>query len=293
MITQEKVIQIPTLNDSRKDFEHLFEIWVQSNRSYSNVRFDFSECEFLRPNAVAFIGGLARQIQSRAGKVVFDWDSFTNDKVLKNLIKNRFAASFYHQNNWGTGNTITYREDIVQDENGIMDYLTDEWIGRGWIQVSTKLKNAVVGRMWEIYCNAFEHAGSGIGVFSCGQYFPKVNQLVLSVVDFGHGIAANVRNFFRLDPRANQLTAAQCLRWAFGPGHTTRPNGMPRGIGLDVLKDFIKINHGKLEVYSNEGYAVIDHDNEIFSNRELFFEGTVFHITLICDEGRYQFADEI
>jgi hypothetical protein len=287
------VIQIPTLNDSKEDFEGLFEIWSQTNGFYRNIRFDFSQCNFLRPNAVAFIGGMARQIQSRAGSVVFDWESFTNEKVLKNLIKNRFAALFFYPVDSWTGNTIPYREDRVQDENSIMDYLTDEWIGCGWIQVSNRLKNAVVGRMWEIYCNAFEHAGSGIGVFSCGQYFPNVNQLILSVVDFGHGIAANVRNFFKFDPRANQLTAAQCLKWAFGPGHTTRPNGMARGIGLDVLKEFIKVNHGKMEVYSNEGCASIDHSNEIFTNRESFFEGTIFHITLICDEKRYQFADEI
>ncbi len=285
-------IRVPSLNDSGEDFERLFDIWTQTDGSYRDIRFDFSRCRFLRPNAVAFLGGLARQIQSRAGKVVFDWESFANPKVLQNLKRNRFARSFYSPTVSRPGNTIPYREDGVLDENVIMDYLTDEWIGCGWINVSTKLKNAIVGRLWEIYCNAFEHAGSGIGVFSCGQYFPNINELVLSVVDFGHGIAANVRNFFKCDPRANQLTAAHCLRWAFGPGHTTRPNGMARGIGLDVLQEFIKVNHGKLEVYSNEGYALIERGNEVFKNRASFFEGTIFQVTLVCDEKRYQFADE-
>jgi hypothetical protein len=131
-----------------------------------------------------------------------------------------------------------------------------------------------------------------VGVFSCGQYFPNMNQLILSVVDFGQGIAANVRNFFKWHPRAAQLTAAQCLKWAFDKGNTTNPSGMARGIGLDVLKEFIKVNHGKLEVYSNEGYVLIDRYNEIFRNRNSFFMGTVFHITLICDENMYKFTDE-
>ncbi len=290
---KQTVIRVPTLGDSAEDFERLFAIWAQSNHSYSNIRFDFSQCHFLRPNAVAFMGGLSRQIQSRAGTVVFDWESFTHKKVLDNLVENRFAASFYYPGDPMTANTITYREDGILDENNIMDYLTDEWIGCGWPLVGNRLKNAVVGRLWELYCNAFEHAGSGIGVFSCGRYFPDENRLILSVVDFGHGIAANIRNFFKIDPRANQLKAAQCLKWAFGPGHTTRPNGMARGIGLDVLKEFIKLNHGKLEVYSNEGYASIDHANEIFINRKSFFEGTIFHVTLTCDEKKYRLADEI
>lgn len=286
-------IPIPTLNDAPEDFDRLFTIWAQTNNYNINIRFDFSQCNFLRPNAVAFIGGLARKIQSQSRTVVFDWNSFTHKDVLKNLMRNVFASTFsYDSDDSWTGNIIPYREDRVQDANSIMDYLTDEWMGRGWIQVSERLKNAIVGKMWEIYCNAFEHAESSVGVFSCGQHFPNMNQLILSVVDFGQGIAANVRNFFKCDPRAAQLTAAQCLKWAFDKGTTTNPNGMARGIGLDVLKEFIKVNHGKLEVYSNEGYALIDQHNEIFRSRNSFFTGTVFHITLICDENMYKFADE-
>lgn len=276
-------ISIPTLNDSREDFEYLFEIWSQTKGVNCNILLNFSQCDFLRPNAVAFIGGLARQIESRGGNVIFDWESFTNEKVLNNLKKNHFARSFLYTVNWEIGNTIPYREDKSLNEDSIMEYLTDEWIGRGWMKVSNELKNVIVGRLWEIYCNAFEHAESKSGVFSCGQYFPNVNQLILSVVDFGHGIATNVRNFFNTDPRASQMKADQCLRWAFKSGNTTRPNGMARGIGLDVLKNFFKSNSGKLEVYSNEGYVAIDQRNEIFTNRASFFEGTIFHITLSCD----------
>ena len=58
------------------------------------------------------------------------------------------------------------------------------------------------------------------------------------------------------------------------------------------MKEFIKCNYGKMEVYSNEGYAAIDHKDEIFTNRSSSFEGTIFHITLICDERSYRFADE-
>lgn len=293
MIEQETVIEIPTINDSAQDFECLFEICAQVGGLYRNIRFDFSSCRFLRPNAVAFLGGLTRQIQSRNGNVVYNPQSFTDSRVLKNLKRNQFAAHFFSPAGSDPGNAIPYRENRSQDENNILDYLTDEWIGRGWIDVSSKLKNAIVGKMWEIYCNAFEHACSEIGVFSCGQHFPNQNLLILSVVDFGSGIVENVRNFLcKFDPRASQLTAAKCLEWAFAQGHTTRPNGMARGIGLDILKEFIKVNHGKLEVYSNEGYALIGDSDEKFSNRNSNFKGTILHITLICDEKKYRFYDE-
>jgi len=288
-----QVVQIPTLNDSRYGFEQLFDIWSQVNGYFEDVRFDFARCSFLRPNAVAFLGGLARLVVSREGTAVFDWSTLHDSAVMMNLRQNRFAGIFGLPSSGWSGNSIPYREDKVPSANGIMDYLADDWLGRGWVQVSQRLRDAIVGRMWEIYANAFEHAGSEIGVFSCGQHFPRTNELVLSVVDFGQGIVANVRNFLSRDPRAEKLTAASCLRWAFQRGTTTRPNGMARGVGLDLLKDFIRLNHGKLEAYSNEGYAIVDQGGERFANLPMSFEGTVFHITLQCDEALYRFADEM
>ncbi len=285
-------VLIPTLDDSTADFERLFSLWSQANDYFEDIRFDFSGCNFLRPNAVAFLGGLTRLIESRMGTVVFDWDTLQNNAVMTNLCQNGFAGAFGYSSSGWTGNSIPYREDRNQDVNSIMDYLELSWLGRGWVHVSSRLRDAIVGHMWEIYNNAFEHSGSEIGVFSCGQHFPTYDELVLSVVDFGQGIPAKVRNFLSSDPRAERLTAAGCLHWAFQRGTTTKPKEEPGGLGLDLLKEFVRINQGKLEVYSNEGYALIDKESERFTNRSTSFEGTVFHITLRCDENLYRFADE-
>ncbi|MEA1900384.1 MAG: ATP-binding protein [Thermodesulfobacteriota bacterium] len=288
----QKIIYIPRINDSPADFAELFRIWDEVNDYFEDVKFDFSQCGFLRPNAVAFLGGLARLIESRMGTVVFDWGTLWNDKVMTNLRQNGFAGAFDYPSSGWDGNSIPYREDLSLDMNGIMDHLTYNWIGKGWVHVSQRLSDAIVGHVWEIYNNAFEHSGSEIGVFSCGQHFPEYNELLLSVVDFGQGIPAKVRKFLSSDPRAEQLTAAGCLRWAFQRGTTTKPKEEPGGLGLDLLKEFVQVNQGKLEVYSNEGYALIDKDGERFTNLTTSFEGTVFHITLRCDENLYRFADE-
>jgi hypothetical protein len=291
----QKIILVPTLNDGPQDFARLFGIWDEVNDYFNDIRFDFSGCCFLRPNAVAFLGGLARLIESRMGSVIFDWNTLNNGAVMANLCQNGFAGTFAHPSSGWDGNSIPYREDKMVDMNGIMDYLTYNWIGKGWVHVSERLRNAIVGRMWEIYSNAFEHSGTEIGVFSCGQHYKRQNDLILSTVDFGRGIPSNVRSFLRQyvdESLVSKLSGAACLRWAFESGNSTSQGGVARGLGLDLLKEIVQLNQGKLEIYSNNGYAIIDKDGERYENRDLAFEGTVVHITLRCDEKLYLFNDE-
>ena len=291
-------LQIPTINDNLSDFDKLFELWGVVKGCSSDVKFDFSECDFLRPNAIAFLGGLARLVKSRNGRVTFDWNT-ANDKILATLRQNRFAHVFgYVGVLGGPGRSIPYREDQTQSiyasdvKDDIIDYLAHEWLGHGWVDVSDKLRNAIAGRVWEIYANAFLHAESGIGVFSCGQYFWRMGLLKLAVVDFGVGIPATVREFFKDYPSSKQFSATGCLEWAFTPGNTTKVEGTGRGIGLDMLKEFVYVNRGILEIYSEDGYALIRPRKHKFGNMSSFFEGTVVNITLRCDERSYRLAEE-
>jgi hypothetical protein len=283
-------LSIPTINDRPVDFDTLFGFWNQVNNDSLDVTFDFSYCGFLKQNAVAFLGGLARLIKFRSGSVPFLWNTIRNN-IFTNLAQNGFLSTFGHGGGPWTGNSIPYREDPTLDSEGIMGYLKTKWLGRGWLQVSEQLRNAIVGRVWEIYDNAFMHAQSPAGIYSCGQHYPRRRELKLTAVDFGVGIPSNVRFFFRDDTQTQTLSAANCLKWAFLPGKTTKP-GIGRGMGLELLKDFVKTNKGKLEIFSHEGYAMVDEKQEIFMNRETFFEGTLVNITFLCDESYYHLASE-
>ena len=83
----------------------------------------------------------------------------------------------------------------------MMDYLKVKWLRQGWVHVVNYCKAAIAGSVWEIYTNAFEHAQSPIGVFSCGQHYPRRKELQLTVADFGVGIPSTVRLFFSNDQR--------------------------------------------------------------------------------------------
>jgi len=66
-----KTLPVLTFNDDLADFQSLFWLWSEVDDDCLDVTFDFSYCRFLRQNAVAFLGGLARLIEDRGGRVVF------------------------------------------------------------------------------------------------------------------------------------------------------------------------------------------------------------------------------
>lgn len=286
------VINIPSLGDEGDDFLTLFDIVKKARNAEYDVKCEFSSCNLLKPNAVALLGGMARQVQSQGKKIEFVWPTLKCASIRKVLCQNGFYSFFGETSSESLQNTIPYREDVNMNMNSIMDYLTDYWIGRGWVHVSLELRNAIVGKVWEIYNNAFEHSDTEIGVFSCGEHIG--DDLILTVIDFGKGIPNKVRDFFSGEPRIRDFDSTVFTKWAFQRGNSTRMNeGVARGLGLDFLKEFIMLNHGKLEIYSNDCYVIIDDTGIKYNLLENSFEGTVVHITLRCDENLYKFKHEL
>jgi hypothetical protein len=281
-------IPVPTINDDIYDFLKLFRIWDIIKDVRSRVIFDFSKCNFLRQNAVAFLGGVARYLQAQGTEVEFMFNSL-GDWIKMNLRQNGFISAFDDSDNgpW-RGNSIPYLE--VNDEEYVRPYLEDKWLGRGWVNISDELKHAIVGKVYEIYANAFEHSKSPVGVFSCGQYFKNLNELKLTVIDFGVGIPHNVRGYLNKD-----IDAVEAIAWAFKDGNSTRiDDDYAGGLGLGLLKNFIEVNDGKMEVFSHDGYCLINKDGQHLSTVEGYFEGTIINITLRCDEAFYclNYAEE-
>jgi hypothetical protein len=276
-------LKVPTLNDSARDFQSLFELWrVVQHCESPIVCFDFSDCQFLRQNAVAFLGGLFRLLEARGGIPKIEWGTMQDD-IRMNLCQNGFSAAFSNDSGGWQGNSIPYRQDCEHNVEAITNYLDEHWLGRDWVSVDVGLKDEIVSTMAELYDNAFTHGSSPIGVFTCGQRFPRLNELKLTVIDFGIGIPANVRRY-RGEPF---MRAEDTIEWAFKAGNTTRETLLPGGIGLDTLKTFVKEKQGKIEIYSHDGFAIIDQHQERYNTIGTFFQGTLINITVKCDPISY------
>lgn len=279
-------ILIPTVAEDLGSYNRLFAVWRQV-KGRGPFLFDFSQCFFLGQSGVAFIGGLIRSVEQRGGRVSFDWSSLRSD-VRMNLAQNGFLSVFQGGKGPWEGNSIPYREDPELDKDGLVEYLADRWLGRDWVHLSDDLRYALASRVYEIYVNAFEHSDSQIGVVSCGQHYPKLRVVRLTAVDFGVGIPSNVRVF----AKNQNIEASRAMKWAFQLGTTTRPESSGGGVGLDLLKELVRLNKGALQVFSHEGYAVLLSQSERYGKRDTNFEGTMVTITLRCDQKHYRLTSE-
>jgi hypothetical protein len=287
------VIPIGRINDGPSDFQVLCGIWQKAMSANDDIAFEFHYCDFLRPNALVFLGGLARVLQLRGRMVDFRWQTLQNNWVQTNLAQSGFLYEFGGQEGPWKGNSIPFRVDGIQDAAAFEHYLGEYWLGRGWIGVSAGLRDQIVSRVAELYMNAFQHSRSPIGIMVCGQYFKKRNELTLALADFGVGIPSNVRAFRGPGAAAATDSAAACMQWAFARGNSTAQTpGISRGVGLDILREFVQAARGSLDIYSHDGgYRLVD-KQETFATLRAHFEGTLVNIRLQCDDTYYVLASE-
>jgi hypothetical protein len=250
------------------------------------VIFAFDGCTFLNQHAVAFLGGLVRYLQSRGCTVQFKLSSLET-AVRNNLRKNGFLRDLGFDHRAGGNNTIPFRADPTQNERAFLAYLSDDWLGRGWVDVSDALKDAICCAVLEIYANAFEHGHSTVGVFSCGQFYPIKQEIALAFVDFGIGIPQSVS----VVPEAAALSDSLRIAWALERGNTSKKGN--RGVGLDILRSFVQVNNGKMDIVSHSGFVRLSRSGSYSPPRNHRFPGTIFNITLKVDEKRYAFKSEI
>ena len=167
------------------------------------------------------------------------------------LSKNGFLSHYGRvriPDRWGT--TISYQRFDVKDDRYFSDYIGYELIDRSEIpELSRGLSKELHKSIFEIFNNAMSHSRTELGIFSCGQFFPRRNRLDFTVADLGVGIRQNVTEHLR-----REVSAVEAIVWATEESNTTKDGPVPGGLGLKLLGEFIDLNEGCLQIVSDAGY---------------------------------------
>ena len=108
----------------------------------------------------------------------------------------------------------------------------------------------------------------------------------MCIADFGIGILKSLKNSVNFDYISDDFEA---IREATKEGVSSRPER--RGLGLDNIKRFIKINEGQLCILSGEGkiFWKYDHGKILKQKMPTPFNGTIVKLIINIDKGGFYF----
>lgn len=278
---------LPTINSEQEGFGHLAALATEARELFSDrLEVDFSRCGFFDANMAAPLAGVLARIADKFNAVEIVRVPQRIETILR---KNRFLVDYgYGPLEDVNRTTLPFRRIQRSNEGQFADYLERHMNGKGIPRMSKGLAAVFKQSIYEVFQNAVIHSNSRFGIFVCGQFYPQVQRLDLTIADAGIGIRNNVR---RLWPK---ISSVEAIRWALAEGNTTKTGRQPGGIGLKVLKDFVSLNKGKIQIASRFGYYEFKKDNDSFAKLAADFRGTAVNLEINTgDTQTYQLHSEV
>ncbi len=280
---------IPTLRSGRAGYDEIAKIYAIGKTLWlDELVLDFARCGFFEANLAAPLAAVLARIQDDSNEIKFQ---NIDPKIEAILCKNEFLAQFGFPRGVDTNNTtIKFFKFSLSEEERFGKYLKVYMNGRGLPQMTEQLKKRFIQSISEVFQNSVIHSGAKLGFFACGQFYPNLAKLDFTMADAGVGIRTNVRNHFRQET----ISSIEAIRWALGDGNTTKSSGQPGGIGLKLLKDFIELNAGKIELVSRLGYYRYCQGSETFEKMSSDFPGTIVNLEIQTNDVKsYRLSSEI
>ena len=238
------------------------------------VLLDLSTCIFLNAEGAAMLAAFVIHRREWGGRTEIDWDTVRDD-LKRQLGRWQLTELFGRKNFPWTDNAIPLLHQTRLDGDAVLRYIsTVVRAGENMPAMTPDLEKATNNSLCELFVNIFEHANSPCGGLAIGQYYPHVKQVQICVCDVGLGLARKVQ--------AAGYARGCCgaaIRWALEEGNSTKPG--PAGLGLFVLREFVKANGGSLRILANTGYYAQRGLEEKAQSLQVRYPGTLIQVGLL------------
>ncbi len=268
-------LDVGTIRSNMDGFNSIARIGKETqNMNLGSVRWDFSRCSFFEANMAAPLYVVIARLRNELNDVSVYNVSSGIERILK---KNNFLTVF-NMTSLPDNNQTTLPFKIFKLHAGeqFYDYLESYMNGRGIPRMTDALTKRFRQSLVEIFLNASIHSDSKSGIFACGQFFPQKHRLDFTIADAGIGIRENVRRY----TRKRKMSSCAAINWALTEGNTTKTGNHPGGLGLKLIKDFIRINKGKLQIVSRYGYYEFSSRGASVQKMDYDFRGTSVNIEI-------------
>ena len=286
-----KIVLPNTLSSDYAGFSFLAKLSGQLEElMFQNIEISFENNTWFEANLCAVLGAIINKSQADLND--FTFTNFQSQQ--KNILsRNHFLASFGGVKiEDGFNTTIKYRKSKISDEKLIHEYLFRELLGKeDFPKLSFGLKKEIERSIFEIYSNAIIHGGSE-NIYSCGQHFPnKISARVdFTIVNMGTTIKENVGKHLN-----TFINGKEAIEWATKERNTTKPKteNIPGGLGLKIIQEFAKLNNGKIQIVSDNGYWQFTPKGTTSNRIPYSFKGTIVNMEFnLDDQSSYYLSSE-
>ena len=280
---------LPEIRHDHESFEALAGLHAQTKDCYlEEIEIDLSETAYFEADMCAALGAILYRLGRQLNTVRLVG---VTGEVAETLSKNGFLSHYGRAklpDSWGAA--VSYRRFDVRDDHHFSGYIERELIDRpGLPEMPPGLVKKFRESIFEIFSNAVLHSDTRLGIFSCGQYFPELERFDFMVTDLGVGMRRNIR-----DRMGRSLGSVDAIIWATEEHNTTKRAGVPGGLGLKLLGEFIEANGGCIRIASDGGYWQKKKTEVSTATLSHPFPGTVVSLEVkTSDAGAYRVASEV
>jgi hypothetical protein len=277
--------RIVNINNSFESYQRLINLYEEhKNKVFGDIHIELHQ--WFAANMCATLGAVLDLFTKYFNDIHFDYIKPETEKIM---LKNDFLTYYGKVRKIDTNHT-TIRFQKLKPTAGryFKAYVIEELTGRTELpQMSVPLKEKIAEAIYEIFVNAQIHSETE-NIYTCGQFFPNKNNIEFTIVDTGIGFRNKINKRF-----GRSLTAAQAIQWAVEDKNTTKEN-ISGGIGLALLKEFIGLNKGKIQIVSDSGFYEYGVHGVISKSFAGIFPGTIVNLQFCTnDYNNYTLKSEI
>ncbi|MDR0573276.1 MAG: ATP-binding protein [Tannerella sp.] len=273
------------INNSFESYQQLINLYEEhKEKLYGRIHIGLYK--WFAANMSAAMGAVLDLFTENFSEICFDYIKPETERIL---LKNDFLT-YYGKVREVDVNHTTIRFQKLKPSDGkyFKTYVIEELVGRTELpQMSTALKEKIVEAIYEIFVNAQIHSETK-HIYTCGQFYPTKNKIEFTIVDTGIGFRNKINNRF-----SSSLSATQAIQWAVKDKNTTKET-ISGGIGLALLKEFIDLNKGKMQIVSDAGYYEFGDRGVVTESFAGRFPGTIVNLQFCTDDThKYALKSEI
>jgi len=277
--------ELRNIDTSFESYQKLIDLYqVYKDSIFEEIELDLYQ--WFAANMSSALGGVLDKIAENLNEVKF---KNISENIKTILLKNDFL-SYYGFNRIMDSNNTTIKFLKLKPTDGkyFNLYVVNELLSRPELPyISLPLKRKMTEAIYEIFVNAQIHSETK-NIYTCGQFYPQKNIIEFTITDTGIGFKNRINQRFK-----KNLTSTQAIQWATNDRHTTKI-GVSGGLGLALLKEFIKNNKGKLQIISDDGFYQFDSKGEDIKLFHGSFPGSIVNLQFRTDDvSTYTLTDEV